>query len=265
VTLGATYRPRFVRDLEVSVDAWRVSLSDALAGMSLQQILDRCILDGDPLFCTPDDPNFHFERGPDGMLTAMRTGLFNLAEVRVSGADVAASYRYDTAAHGSLQARFNATRTHEALQTVTGGAPAVNLTGRALGALSSPTWRWRGNTTLDWYYGDVAFTWTMRFMSSLWEPCDGLFPTLHTLGLAERELCSNPSIAFGGGHNRVPAIVYHDMSVAWRAPWSAGLRVGARNLFDNGPPFMTTPASHSFDHAYDLPGPFWFASYRQAF
>jgi len=64
--------------------------------------------------------------------------------------------------------------------------------------------------------------------------------------------------------NRVPSVTFTDLEGSWDAPWHGRITLGVRNAFDRNPP-VAYSAANSFFPDYDLPGRFWYASYRQKF
>lgn len=272
-TVGFVYNPGWMPNLDMSLDYWRIEMEDVLSARSPLSVLNGCYGIGGA-GVNPADCAF-IERGAGGQITTLRRGSGNLAFVDISGVDMNSNYRFDTADMGSFSMRLNMSWTREALLTTGNLADAVNVVSRAEGAFGSPTWRLRGNLTTNWMYGDFGVAWTIRYLSRLSEDCSG-FEDLFEAGIATREICSdeNAAAAFrrdpdqtGDGPtaiNDVGSVFYHDLSASWRAPWNATVRVGLRNAFRKDPPFMISPFANSFDQAYDIPGGFWFLSYRQS-
>jgi iron complex outermembrane recepter protein len=64
--------------------------------------------------------------------------------------------------------------------------------------------------------------------------------------------------------NRVPSVTFTDLQGSWDSPWHARIALGVRNAFDRSPP-VAFSATNSFFPDYDLPGRFYYASYRQSF
>jgi iron complex outermembrane receptor protein len=65
--------------------------------------------------------------------------------------------------------------------------------------------------------------------------------------------------------NRVGAVIYVDLQMGWIAPWKGRFTLGVRNAFDRSPPVSYSAAANSFLPDYDIPGRFFYASYRQLF
>jgi iron complex outermembrane receptor protein len=60
-------------------------------------------------------------------------------------------------------------------------------------------------------------------------------------------------------------VTFTDLEGSWDAPWHARITLGVRNAFDRSPPVSYSAYANSFFPDYDLPGRFWYASYRQKF
>jgi len=83
------------------------------------------------------------------------------------------------------------------------------------------------------------------------------------------QLCSNPdrTISISGSpvpENRVASVTFTDLEGSWDSPWNGRLTLGMRNALIRLPP-VAYSAANSFFPDYDLPGRFWYASYRQRF
>jgi iron complex outermembrane receptor protein len=81
-------------------------------------------------------------------------------------------------------------------------------------------------------------------------------------------LCSEPGHVQDGRpapRNRVGAATYIDLQAGWSAPWKGRFTLGVRNAFDRSPPVAYSAFANSFFPDYDIPGRFFYASYRQKF
>jgi iron complex outermembrane receptor protein len=83
-------------------------------------------------------------------------------------------------------------------------------------------------------------------------------------------LCSDPNRVVDGNFapaNHVASVLYFDFNLGWEAPWKGRFSVGVRNAFDRDPPPLRSAQGGdiTFTAAYDLPGRFYYVSYRQNF
>jgi iron complex outermembrane receptor protein len=84
------------------------------------------------------------------------------------------------------------------------------------------------------------------------------------------DLCSDPNRVVDGNPapaNHVASVLYFDFALGWEAAWRGRFTVGIRNAFDRGPPPLRSEGGGdiTFTPAYDLPGRFYYVSYRQKF
>ncbi len=255
-TAGVVWSPEFVENLDITMDYWRIRLSDAIAGVSSNNTINRCYnpatIGYDPAFYCP-----RVQRVPGGQISAVLQTSLNLSSTDTSGVDLGVAYRYDMGDWGSIRTKFDTTYIRKASFISIAGSPAGDSTGFYDG---SPNWEWRHNLSTDWTKGDFTVTWNVRAMDRL-EDVDNYFGGDGGCGGNIVNCSLTPSTP-----NFLGFTTYHDISATWRAPWDASLQVGARNIFGKEPPITLTSFAHNFDAGYDLPGgAFWFASYRQDF
>lgn len=60
-------------------------------------------------------------------------------------------------------------------------------------------------------------------------------------------------------------MTYTDLQAGWNAPWHGQVTAGIRNALDRNPPVSYSAFENSFFPDYDIPGRFFYASYRQKF
>jgi iron complex outermembrane receptor protein len=80
--------------------------------------------------------------------------------------------------------------------------------------------------------------------------------------------CSTPKglANWGTGYNQKGAMVYNDVSVAYKTSWKGQIMVGANNIFDKAPRTTILGASSSSAVDANLPiDRFIYARYNQAF
>jgi iron complex outermembrane receptor protein len=82
-----------------------------------------------------------------------------------------------------------------------------------------------------------------------------------------RELCSDPDHTFEGEpdpRNRVGALTYVDLAASWCAPCQGIFTFGVRSALDRNPPLAHSALANSCFADYDIPGRYFYASYRQS-
>ncbi|MBS0430778.1 MAG: TonB-dependent receptor, partial [Proteobacteria bacterium] len=119
--------------------------------------------------------------------------------------------------------------------------------------------------------GAWAASITGRYFSSIIEDCPGPPHIADVVGDPSLALlCSDPDHTLEGGtpdpRNRVGAVTYVDLEANWRAPWQGVFTLGTRNALNRNPPLARSyKGFNSFFPDYDIPGRFFYASYRQKF
>jgi len=96
-TAGVVLAPRSIaplRNLSLSVDYWRINVADAIVGPTRQNILNRCYIVGDPVYCS------FITRTPvplgglsPGALRFINSVLINASTLKRSGIDTVLQYR----------------------------------------------------------------------------------------------------------------------------------------------------------------------------
>ncbi len=261
-TLGIVYSPSWVDGLDLSLDWYKIELTDALAFRGSQSVLNLCYLDvgqiGGP---TSEAQRTQFcgfvTRDGSGNILDLRQTNFNLAEGEVEGYDFTVKYRMPETRYGRFGFQWD--NTYTVANTLFGTVGEYN---------GSPNWRLRSNLTTSWQRGDWDATWTSRYFSGLDEGCG--YAGFFAAGFTPTELCNNyvlnPNGTVFSAENRLGSVTYHDLQVGWKAPWNARIAIGGRNIFGKEPPIARNSFAHSFDGAYDLPeGGFFYMQYNQKF
>jgi iron complex outermembrane receptor protein len=130
-------------------------------------------------------------------------------------------------------------------------------------------WRWRSLAALDWSRGAWDASVTARYFSSLLENCEAVIDTADTVGDPSLyKLCNRPDRSIDDyPANQMASVTYFDLSAGWEASWRGRFEVGVRNAFDRDPPPSRSEVNGdiTFIPDYDIPGRYWYASYRQKF
>jgi len=80
-------------------------------------------------------------------------------------------------------------------------------------------------------------------------------------------LCSRPNRSLLDGYpaNHIASVTYFDLAAGWETPWRGRVTLGIRNAFDRSPPPTLAGGNYTFIPDYDVPGRFYYVSYRQRF
>lgn len=237
------------RGINLSLDWYRIRLTDAIDTLGVQGAFDECYLFGSDAACAliSRDPG-------SGVVLDVDARLQNLARIRVQGFDLQFGHRIDTR-HGRLALRLDASYTSEHEVEPAIGSEPFSIAGKV------GYWRVRANAELLWQSSPWEIALRGRHFSSYAEPC--LLPLI----AGQPELCDDPERddpLFGLPSRRVGSVTYADLNLGRELPWRARLEAGVNNLLDRGPP-LAFMAPNSFLPAYDIPGRYFYLAYRQQF
>jgi iron complex outermembrane receptor protein len=157
---GVVLQPSFLRGFNASIDYYKVSVSQAIGSLSVQQIVNLCFA-GNQEACalivrTPAATNQY-----DVLVKPL-----NLASERTKGLDLEASYRFNvedllSGMNGAVTIRGLAT--HYISYTVNSGLPGAVITERA-GAVTLPDWRY--SLAVNYTNGPISLSGTARGVTS---------------------------------------------------------------------------------------------------
>ncbi|WP_159108101.1 TonB-dependent receptor domain-containing protein [Novosphingobium sp. MBES04] len=149
LTAGAVYRPDWLPGFGLSVDYYRIKLSDAITQVAFQTVVDQCGV-GNALFCSL------ISRGSDGRIVEINAPLQNVQSARVSGVDFEANYQTEVG-NGDLNLRALGTYLDQ-YRFSNPGAATVEQAG-------TPTLpRWRANFLASYTNGGFTMTVQERYV-----------------------------------------------------------------------------------------------------
>ena len=261
-SVGLVASPRFntplLDRLQLSVDYYHIHIKDAIGSLKLSDILPRCFnSDGasNPSYSNTNVYCQRIERDPlTGLISLGREGLFNFATYTVAGVDTQLNWRMRLqalglpAGAGALQ--ITSTASYLQKYTVAGllGSPTYNYAGSAGfggvgGGISHP--RWKINTALTYDRGAFKATFLWRHISSM----------IHSDRLA------NAASTTPG----VPAYDYLDFNAGLDIGRRFTIGVGATNLTDKAPPFISASPLTTDAATYDVVGRAFYGSIKARF
>lgn len=278
--MGLVYNPAWLNGFSASIDWYDIRLRDAIGDPGFQGVVDGCYQYDDDADCSLviRDPVGHniihildeYQNLPGGIET--------------SGYDLAASYRrYTPLGRFSLSWSANYVDYFGEIGRPAAGSllpDGVIAQGNTVGLNSSSSanpqlfgviWRWRSQLQLAWSREPWSASITARSFSAITEDCSNVVDTAEFLGQpALIKLCSGAGATrlIGGlvvPYNRVGSVTYTDLQAGWNAPWHGQVTAGIRNALDRNPPVSYSAFENSFFPDYDIPGRFFYASYRQKF
>ncbi len=252
-TVGFVYSPSYVDGLTLSLDWWKIELTNTIVGDTPGQILSDCYVDGIASRCNL------FTRDPVlGIVNSMNYGNRNAGFSNDEGFDFGALYRLST---GFGDFGFTLQSTYTSLSEFKSTNDANIPLSQAVSFGSN--FRVRGNVGVDWSYGDFGVSWNARYFSKIKETC------LSVVSFPEQ--CSDPGYIAGNPAQTRPINIagsntFHDLQVRWNAPWNATISVGANNAFEHeGPQLYTQPSANvAYYGGFDI-GRFTYLRYTQNF
>lgn len=271
LTAGFVYSPPRLPGLDASLDWYRITIRNAIGNFGDQGVIDACYIAGDPVACS------HITRNPDGTLAHVDAINRNLpGGIETEGWDFTLSWKQATRL-GDFSLRWDSAYVdywgdigkHQRGSQLPDGSLAQGNVAGTNSNLYGVVWRLRSVTTLAWQRGNWSASVTGRYFSSIDEGCFNVVRVARRVRDSSlRGLCSDPDHTFEDEpdpRNLVGAVTYVDLEANWRAPWQGTFTVGVRNAFDRDPPVAYSANANSFFADYDIPGRFFYASYRQKF
>lgn len=245
-TYGIVYSPHQVPGLNLTLDWYQINLTDTIVIVSPSQTVAFCY-EGASAFCD----NFH--RNANGQVDALHYGLANTGSEITEGYDFEFLYRLPFKKYGTFTIR--SASSYLVRQDIhRENSPVQPLVGWY------SDWRLRSNASLHWQYHDVGVTWTVRYFSSLREPCPNTTE-------CTRPNFSSPSTG-AQPVRRLGAVAFNDLSVDWKTPWKGEIRFGVNNIFGRKATIaysgLNNSGSPAYNAAYDIDR-FFFLSYDQKF
>lgn len=254
-TLGFVYSPNYLPGFDLSLDWWKIHMSNIISGIGAQRILDNCVtsLNTDPNTCSL------FTRNSDGSIANLLDAGVNSEASNTEGYDLTVNYVLPENKFGRFSFTWDTTYLAD-IDDAFGSEVGVYTT-------FNNNWRIRSNLTARWEMGDFGATWAARYYSHQTEDCQFL------VDYGFNDLCSDPDRTIGDGlggsqpaaENKIGATTYSDITVYWNTPWNGKVTVGVNNVFDRDPPYSVQAFANSFDPQYEVPGRFFYLRLNQRF
>ncbi|MEE4279930.1 MAG: TonB-dependent receptor [Halieaceae bacterium] len=211
-TLGVVLTPSFVENLSLTVDYFQIEISDAIALLQVQDILNSCVdlPSVNNVFCD------QISRAGNGDLLQIRRQNVNTAELIREGIDFDVRYNFAVGRYGDLALGGIVTHSLTNEQTTVPGAPDGGGFIDNNGEIQSP--EWRGRFSADWIWGPLSVNWTQRYFSS----------SINNKQPATPE--DNRATASTGD------VWYSDLQLRYAFNDKLSTRFGVENVFDELPP-----------------------------
>ena len=251
-TAGLVYSPSYVQGLDISLDWYKIKISNVISAVSADYVLNQCYLNNVEQFCgqyTRDEVSHQ--------VNSLSRGNLNLGAVETEGYNFGVHYRLPELAVGTFGVNLDATYLASYRQQASTGADWDDYAGY----WNFP--RVRATLGFSWVKGDLSANWGMRYYGGFRDACWDTDVECNDPGYQT----PNGGWGWGEGANKKGAIVYNDVSATWQASWNGSVTVGVRNVFDKQPPATYSVSNSSaayIDPMLDFDR-FLFIQYNQRF
>ncbi|WP_085297563.1 TonB-dependent receptor domain-containing protein [Cognaticolwellia mytili] len=233
-TIGFVYQPEFIDGASLTVDYWKIELTDAISSTGAQDIIDRCVdsesgIDNQYCKLITRDANSH-------EITLLQRSVLNLAGQEASGIDFEVGYDFDLAG-GDVKTTLIGTylkerKSYPFQDDPTDFTENAGTTGEA---------EWQANFSVGYTHGNWSGTWKTRYLESV---------SLYT----DQELEDNPNPS---SLMTFPSYVVSDMTVGYNFDNGLSIKAGIDNVFDKDLPIGTSGTGGG-SAGYDNIGRFYY-------
>ncbi|WP_434027497.1 TonB-dependent receptor plug domain-containing protein [[Pseudomonas] boreopolis] len=251
-TLGLVYSPSYVQGLDISLDWYRISISNIITAISANYVLNQCYAGGSAQYC-----NQYGRDATTGQVVSLQRGNTNLGKMETEGYNFGARYRLPELGIGQFVVTLDTNYLVNYRTQSTADATWADYAGY----WNFP--RVRGTLGVNWSKGDLSVSWDLRYYGGFRDYCwdtdvECNEPNYQT---------QNPGWDGGIGANKKGSINFQDVSISWNAPWNGTVTVGARNIWDKKPPItysVTNSSTAALDPMLDYDR-YLFMQYTQRF
>ncbi|ASP49618.1 TonB-dependent receptor domain-containing protein [Cognaticolwellia beringensis] len=233
-TIGFVYQPEFLEGASLTVDYWKIELTDAISSTGAQDIIDRCVdsetgIDNQYCNLITRDASTH-------EITLLQRSVLNLAGQEAAGIDFELGYDFELAG-GNLKSTLIGTylkerKTYPFQDDPSDFTENAGTTGES---------KWQANLLIGYTNGNWNGTWKTRYLQDV---------SLYT----EQELEDNPNPS---SLMSFPSYVVSDLTVGYNFDNGLSLKAGVDNLFNKDLPIGTS-GTGSGSAGYDNIGRFYY-------
>ncbi len=270
LTLGMVIEPHWIPGLNLTIDWYRIKVTNLISALSAQTIINLC-------YDSPTGINNPFcatvnRDAATGLFVepAVISGGVNFAAQKTEGIDFDLSYRKTFANGQKLSLRAIATRVIKVDNYVDPTNPS--LPNRQLGELGDPLWA--AGVTFNYDFGAVDFTYSARYIGKqtigAWETQNtytGLCPGSGITGISGRS-CTPGQLALLDPQNVdaypqvfYPSALYQNVRLNFELPGKKyAFYLGVDNFMDKKPPLGLLGTASGDD--YDTVGRYVYAGFK---
>lgn len=225
---GAVFTPSGVPGLSLSVDWYRIRVSDTITSLGSQRILNLCANTGEKCDL--------ISRDGSGEILNLLDGPVNLNTTTVEGWDMTARYSFETDNAGEFTVLADASYLTEYTDELVNDDGSITVQERegTSNVLRESIPQWRGRGSVQWTKGQWSASYSARMIGSTDE---------------------NPDDPLLGD---IPAVWYHDVAATYRLESrDVDITFGVENIFDKQPPVSLVNTNVNFDiNTYNARGAF---------
>lgn len=246
-TLGGVLTPRFIPGFSLSVDYFSIKVTNLIATLGGQTILDKCF--GAPGGINNQYCALLFPRNQFGLFQspALISAGVNFAKQTSRGIDFDMTYRKNFANGHRFDLRGIATLTLERNNYINPDDPS--FIDQQLGELGDP--KFSGTIIAGYGFGPFDIRWTGRYIGSM---TDWSWEDTHSVQGRPPE---NPDIA---DRINTGSVFYNDVKLTFSLKKKYEFYLGVDNLFDRMPPLRLTGAGEG-SGIYNGIGRFFYAGF----
>jgi len=221
LTIGGVFSPHGLPGFSLSVDYYRINMSQAIDALTSQQILNNCFAFGSSA------PECQLITRPSASAfpSLVRISEANIAYLKTAGFDIDASYRTSVGSNSALAIRLYANYLSYFDTQSFAGQPVIHYGGaNVVGSNPVAYPHLRGSLSIDYSIGNFGVNVAEQYIGSMGRFVNAVAPNL-----------SN----FING--KVEAVAYTDLSLRYKlhiASSEAELFGTINNLFDRDPPLI---------------------------
>lgn len=243
-TGGFVWQSSAIDGLTVQADYYDISIKDAISGVPLQLLLDRCYVQGDTTTCN----NFFGAGTRDpatGQITAPflpQIGQLNIANIAARGIDATITYGFDIGSAGSINVQYYGNYTFESSFQVDPADPATFLdcAGEFGINCGEPTPEYKHTMQTTWLYGPLTTSVRWRYIGAV--------------DLSPEEIAPN---GIGDASDDIEAFNYVDVTMGYAVSENLDLTVGVQNIFGKDAPLLGSTVNeqaNTFPATYETLG-----------
>ncbi|MDP5209567.1 TonB-dependent receptor domain-containing protein [Microbulbifer sp. 2205BS26-8] len=241
ISAGIVFTPSFIDGLNVSLDYFNIDVTDAIAFVDPQTLLNQCLSTGDPTLCGKINRDSNGSLWlPDSYIESINT---NIGFFETAGFDINASYGFDLASMGFVNLNYIATYLTKWDQQEIPGAEVEDCVGQWGGSCGTPTPEFVSTLRATWATPvgvDVTAAW--RHFSDVNDT--------NTVGVED----ANGVIHTVDVNQDFDAINYLDLSASWAATESVVIRGGINNITGEEPPLTANAGAGIFGNGNTFAG-----------